>query len=119
MQPYSRKLTQAVLFSGSVQTNNKCSLDLLAHQNHFSKQSGKSCPPQANSTSLLSSLSSPENKKVNALLPPSAFLFDLSGHLNPMVEKESIQWMRLSVSKNPFYLILINKITHPLKLIKK
>ena len=57
--------------------------------------------------------------KVNALLPPSCFLFTLSEFLNPMVEKESIQWMRLNESENHFYLFLINKITHPLKFIKK
>ena len=75
----------------------------------------------APATRLLSQLFSfhATMKKVNALLPPSAFLFNLSDHLNPTVEKESIQWMRLSVSENPFYLFLINKITHPLKLIKK
>ena len=38
---------------------------------------------------------------------------------NPTVEKDPIQWMRFSESKNPFYLNHLNKITHPLKFIKK
>ena len=60
-----------------------------------------------------------ENEKVNVFLPPSAFLFNPKWVSNPTVEKDPIQWMRFSESKNPFYLILINKITHPLKFIKK
>ena len=85
----------------------------------LSSSSGKSWPPQATRPPLLQLFSSPENEKVNALLPPSCFLFTLSEFLNPMVEKESIQWMRLIESENHFYLFLINKITHPLKFIKK
>ena len=72
--------------------------------------------------SSFSSLSAPpshENEKVNVFLPPSAFLINPKWVSNPTVEKDPIQWMRFSESKNPFYLILINKITHPLKFIKK
>jgi len=60
-----------------------------------------------------------KNEQVNVLLPPSCFLFALGEFLNPMVEKESNQWLRLIESENPFYLFPINKITHPLKFIKK
>ena len=77
--------------------------------------------PFSSSRPPLSAVSSPhaKNEKVKPFCLPHAFLFDLSEFLNPMVEKESIQWMRLSESENPFYLFLINKITHPLKFIKK
>jgi len=64
-------------------------------------------------------LPSLKNEQVNVLLPPSCFLFALGEFLNPMVEKESNQWLRLIESENPFYLFPINKITHPLKFIKK
>ena len=83
----------------------------------------KSYPPSA-IRPLLAQLSpqlfsSPENEKSEVFLPPSCFLFALGEFLNPMVEKESNQWLRLIESENPFYLFPINKITHPLKFIKK
>ena len=60
-----------------------------------------------------------KNEQVKPFCLPHAFLFTLSEFLNPMVEKESNQWTRLIESENHFYLFLINKITHPLKFIKK
>ena len=60
-----------------------------------------------------------KNEQVNVLLPPSCFLFALGEFLNPMVEKESNQWLRLIESEIHIYLFLINKFTHSLKFIKK
>ena len=69
--------------------------------------------------SLSALLSSHDKVKSKVSLPPSAFLSNPKWASNPTVEKDPIQWMRFSESKNSFYLIHINKITHPLKFIKK
>ena len=80
-------------------------------------------PSFSNSTSACSALSSALlfswKWKVKSLCLPQPFLFALSEFLNPTVEKESNQWPRWNESENHFYLFLINKITHPLKFIKK
>ena len=80
---------------------------------------GKSCPFSAIRPLSQLSLLHPENEQVMSLCLPQPFLFALSEFLNPTVEKESNQWPRWNESENPFYLFLINKITHPLKFIKK
>ena len=136
MQPYS-KLTGRTP-SKSVHINAACTvfsegctllsifvpalmelLDIRATKNH-SQRCLKIVPLLLVSTSSLSNLLfSWKNEKSVVSLPPSCFLFNPKWVSNPTVEKDPIQWMRISESKNPFYLILINKITHPLKFIKK
>ena len=128
MWPYSRPYHQILCRPYSIKCSVlciKCSPYLLMAAsifvptgNHF-QRCLKTKPSFSKSTSSLSALLFSWKWKVNALLPPSCFLFTLSEFLNPMVEKEPNQWMRLIESENHFYLFPINKITHPLKFIKK
>ena len=128
MWPYSRPYHQILCRPYSIKCTVlciKCSPYLRwlprfsCQQEITSSAVWKSNPPSASRPPLSQLFSSPENEKWSALLPPSCFLFTLSEFLNPMVEKESNQRMRLNESENHFYLFLINKITHPLKFIKK
>ena len=80
---------------------------------------GKCAKALARPPSLSALLPSPENEKVKSLCLPRLFCLNPKWVSNPTVEKDPIQWMRFNESKNPFYLNHLNKITHPLKFIKK
>ena len=60
-----------------------------------------------------------KNEKWSPFASLNPFCLNPKWVSNPTVEKDPIQWMRFNESKNHIYLNHLNKITRPLKFIKK